>query len=341
MFSRFGGKSKAKVEEKKFIPPPKLNENDPQREDEKECLAFLEAKLGDRLNTCSKMTVLRFCRGFLHLENPQEAALDMITKYLDWRIEKKVDEIVAANSADMPGRTLFKKAWPHGVHGQGRQGNPVYIERLGKTDPAALFKEWTLDEMLAFHIKAMEELCQLKDRLAVARNKNVYKHVVVLDLDGLGWAHCTPKLTGPLQMYMATDQNFYPESLYCMIILNGGWTLNKLWGWVTPYLDPLTASRIHICETTEKLNEYVSVENIPRFLGGKCACEGGRCLEVPFKAGGDAPSLDCSPIPAASPQDEKQAEDVAVTETQSEVEKEPQPETETEQAQKPVSTGEI
>ena len=47
-----------------------------------------------------------------------------------------------------------------------------------------------------------------------------------------------------------------------MLIVNGGWMLNRMWSYVTPWLDPITAKRIVVCESTEKLHEYIDTDQV-------------------------------------------------------------------------------
>jgi hypothetical protein len=266
------------------VPKPRVDtpENAPLSAQDQEILDYLDSKLGDRLERTTKLTVLRFARGYTHLADYKEVTLKMMSAYLDWREEKKVQAL--ADNDNLPGRQEFQRAWPHGVHGFGRKGHPVYIECPGAVAPTTLFENWTVDELLMFHVKAMEELCKLKARLSDERKEAVYKHICIIDLNGLGWAHCTTQFTTPLQTFINVDQSYYPESLYAMFIVNGGWLLSSLWGQISPWLDPITAKRITICNGFEGIDTLIDPSQIPRFLGGRCRCE-GQCLLVPFVPG--------------------------------------------------------
>merc|ERR1719453_1130477 len=143
-------------------------------------MADIERALGERFSRLSALMVLRFVRGYCEEADPEATTIEMLTKFLDWRDEKKVDELATKADTDpeLKGRVEFKRMWPHGVHGLGLSGHPIYIERPGQVDPSRLMSTLTTEQILTFHIKAMEELCQVKEELSAAQGKNFYKQIV-------------------------------------------------------------------------------------------------------------------------------------------------------------------
>jgi hypothetical protein len=168
------------------------------------------------------------------------------------------------------------------VHGRGLKGHPIYIDRPGQITPVDLTAQVELDEVITFHIRAMEELCILKEKINVGKGPEgrIYKHIVILDLDGVGMKHCSKQFYGPLQACINIDQNFYPETLYKMFIVNAGWFFKAIWNICSPWIDPITKQRIDW--GLDNVKDYIDPRNLPQFLGGKCQCEGGQCLQVPF-----------------------------------------------------------
>lgn len=133
----------------------------------------------------------------------------------------------------------------------------------------------------------MEGVNRLKEQQYAATGNVKYKNLVILDLDGLGMSHMGSKFTGPMKNFIKIDQEYYPESLYQMVITNAGWVVKSLWAIVSPFIDPITSQRIKFGQA--HLTEFIDVEQIPKFLGGKCKCKDGKCLEEPFVAGYDPP----------------------------------------------------
>lgn len=110
-----------------------------------------------------------------------------------------------------------------------------------------------------------------------------YKHIVVLDLKGIGMSHLGKSFKDPLKTFIHIDQDYYPESLYVMVICNAGWMVKAVWALASPFIDPITKENIKW--GNDKLADYIEADQIPQFLGGKCKCPDGKCLMVPFVAG--------------------------------------------------------
>jgi len=77
-------------------------------------------------------------------------------------------------------------------------------------------------------------------------------------------------------------QDYYPEMLGRMFIVNTPFTFKAIWSFVKPFLDEKTSKKISLEGSSyqKKLLELVDKENLPAALGGSCTCshiEGG-CL---------------------------------------------------------------
>jgi len=270
---------------------PPILEGTPLTEEETQRLDAIREAHKERIaqHNVHYLTLLRFLRGYKDDPKPLEKSIDMLGKMLTWREEQKVDEIVASV---LPRGDEFRKIWPSGVHGFGKEGNLIYIDRVGQVEPSKLMGKngFTMDDVQKFHIQMMEGVNRMKEQQYAATGKVKYKNLVILDLDGLGMGHMGSKFTAPMKSFIKIDQEYYPESLYQMVITNAGWVLKTLWAMVSPWIDPITASRIKF--GSAHLTEFIDEEQIPKFLKGKCKCEGGKCLEVPFIAGYDPPRPD-------------------------------------------------
>ena len=72
-------------------------------------------------------------------------------------------------------------------------------------------------------------------------------------------------------------QNYYPEMLGKMYIINAPMLFTAVWTVIKGWLDENTVKKISILGSSYKkqILEYVDAENIPDFLGGDCKCPGG------------------------------------------------------------------
>jgi len=267
---------------------PPVPEDQPLTEEEQRRLDAIREAHRDRIakHNVHYLTLLRFLRGYKDDPKPVEKSIEMLGKMLTWREEQKVDEIVAT---PLERADEFNAIWPTGCHGFGKNGNLIYVDRVGSVDPSKLMGKggFTIEDVKKFHIQMMERVNRMKEEQYARTGIVRYKNIVILDLGGMGMGHLGSKFTSPMKSFIQIDQEYYPESLYQMVICNAGWILKTLWAVISPFIDPLTKERIKF--GTKHLEEIIDVEQIPRYLGGKCKCAGGKCLVAPFEAGYNPP----------------------------------------------------
>jgi hypothetical protein len=284
----------------------RVGETAPISPEETKVLEFLNTQLKGRIDKTTALTVLRFVRGFNTDPDPLNKTLAMLDAFLKWREEKKIDELVASTH---PQEEKFRAMWQCGMHGVGKQGHPILVDRPGQVDPTQVLEAFNVNDILNFHIQVMERLCSFKERISVERGQRCYKHIVILDLKGMGTKHIGKKFTEPMKTVIGVDQNFYPETLFLMFIVNASWLFKTLWAVISPWIDPLTKERIIWDES--KMLTHIDADQIPQFLGGKCKCAGGKCLIAPFADGRPAPApaperketsqTSCDSVPSSAP----------------------------------------
>lgn len=246
----------------------------PLNEREQKVWDAMQSRLADKgVDKCPKTMLLRFIRGYATEEDPLEAAIERLTACLEWREKLGVDKIL---DLQLEKEALFNKCWSVGLHGVGKMGRPVYIERLGEMDPAPLLENFTIDEITTFHVRMMERITNSKEAISATLGRPVYKHIVIIDLNGFGSKHMGKAFYEPVKQMINIDQHFYPESLYKMVIANAPWVFRAAWTMVKPFIHPLTKERIKM--GNEHLLEIIDEEQLPQFLGGKCKCKDGKCL---------------------------------------------------------------
>jgi hypothetical protein len=98
----------------------------------------------------------------------------------------------------------------------------------------------------------------------------------IMDAKGVGITSI-PSVYGYLQRASAISQNYYPERLGKLYIINAPWGFSGAFSVVKKFLDPVTVAKIHILGNTyqNELLSQVPKENLPKRFGGTCECEGG------------------------------------------------------------------
>jgi hypothetical protein len=158
-----------------------------------------------------------------------------------------------------------------------QDGRPVYIESLGKVDLTALGKITSQERMIQNLVCEYEKMAD--PRLPACSRKSGYlleTSCTIMDLKGVGIAKAT-SVYGYLGAVSAISQNYYPERLGKMYIINAPWGFSGVFSVVKKFLDPVTSAKIHVLGSgyEKELLAQIPAENLPKALGGQCDCQGG------------------------------------------------------------------
>lgn len=101
----------------------------------------------------------------------------------------------------------------------------------------------------------------------------------ILDLKGVGVSRA-PSVYGYVRQTSAISQNYYPERLGKLYLINAPWGFSGVFSFVKGFLDPVTVQKIHVLGANyqSELLAQVPKENLPKQFGGECECEGGCML---------------------------------------------------------------
>ena len=199
--------------------------------------------------------------------------MEMFKKFLKWRIDMKVDELLT--SYELENLFEIKKVYPHGYHRTDKIGRPVYIERYNLTDVKALFKITTEDKMVKYYIKQYER--QIKfifPACSAVVKKPVEQSCTILDADGIGITSIFGPIKGFIKLASDIGQDYYPEMLGKMTIVNTGFFFRAVWTMVKGFIDPKTQAKIGLFGSNFKneLLQLVDEDKLPEFFHGKCTC---------------------------------------------------------------------
>ena len=98
----------------------------------------------------------------------------------------------------------------------------------------------------------------------------------IMDLKGVGITR-VPSVYNYVRQASAISQNYYPERLGKLYLINAPWGFSSVFSVVKGFLDPVTVQKIHVLGAgyEGELLEQVPAENLPKEFGGTCECEGG------------------------------------------------------------------
>ncbi|KAF8409818.1 hypothetical protein HHK36_005897 [Tetracentron sinense] len=210
-----------------------------------------------------------------------EKAIPMWEEMLQWRKEYGTDTMLVDFEFQELEEVL--QYYPQGYHGVDKDGRPVYIERLGKAHPNRLMRITTVDRYLKYHVQEFERALREKfPACSIAAKRHIGSTTTILDVHGLGIKNFTRTAANLLAGVTKIDNNYYPETLHRMFIVNAGpGFLKMLWPAAQKFLDAKTIAKIKVLEPKSlcKLLEAIDSSQLPEFLGGSCTCSAdGGCL---------------------------------------------------------------
>lgn len=153
----------------------------------------------------------------------------------------------------------------------------MYIEKLGKIDLNAMYKITTGERMLQNLVTEYEKLAD--PRLPACSRKAgklLETCCTIMDLKGVG-VTSIPSVYGYVRQASEISQNYYPERLGKLYLINAPWGFSSVFSVVKSFLDPVTVNKIHVLGSgyQKELLAQVPPENLPVEFGGTCECEGG------------------------------------------------------------------
>ena len=160
-----------------------------------------------------------------------------------------------------------------------QDGRPVYIEQYGKIDLNAMYKISTAERMVQNLVVEYEKVAD--PRLPACSRKAgklLETCCTIMDMKGVGVGRI-PSVYGYLKSVSAISQDYYPERLGKLYIINAPWGFSSVFSFVKSFLDPITVAKIHVLGSgyQKELLSQVSPENLPKEFGGSCECGGKGC----------------------------------------------------------------
>ena len=155
-----------------------------------------------------------------------------------------------------------------------QDGRPIYIETLGGIDLTAMYKITSAERMLKN--LAVEYELVADPRLPACSRKAgslIETFCTIMDLKGVTITK-GPSVYSYVRQASTISQNYYPERLGKLYMINAPWGFSTVWGVVKGWLDPVTVKKIHILGSGYKseLLKQIDPENLPTEVGGAREC---------------------------------------------------------------------
>jgi len=198
----------------------------------------------------------------------------MFVSVMKWREEMKVDTILET----FPQHPQFQKMvdyWPASTHWQypplTKDGSLVLLQALGRADPS-MIEEFGSDTIILFHIWSMENL-EKKYWEIVAEKGYWPGFVMIEDFEGIGWHTFSSSVLKVAQEATKINQNYYPEMLRKMYIINVPSVFYMFWKGVQLWLEARSLAKMELINggvilVENKFNAIFDLSTLPPRLGG-------------------------------------------------------------------------
>jgi len=222
------------------------------------------------------------CVRFLRARNlNMQDSVRMITNWWTWwnspllGTDSTLPKNILRDAIEDPKEDLYTQICPHCFIGEDKEGRPIYWEQTGiiSANFDSLKKNIRdEDELIVRHVR-FNELNNIRyEYLSKKYNKNVTKVNIVFDMKGI---NMMPDFMGIkfVRKMLEVDQNYYPERLHKLFMINAPWFFTTIYALISPWVDPVTAKKINIIgsDYLATLREHIDDSNIPVELGGTLA----------------------------------------------------------------------
>lgn len=230
--------------------------------------ASLSSELARYPEINTKWSLLRFCRARNFDINKTKA---MLKSFIKWRDERDMHRISSRDYSDFANIVQNHESGRYGVDKQGR---PFIIERLGLSNTKAIMTLNDKQTIEDYFIQLYERSVFIEFPLASQQaGRRIDETFIVLDLKNVQVTKVfDSKFKEFLKFLTVLSQDYYPEILGRMFIVNAPFLFKGIWSIVKLWLDQKTKSKIemHSDVPLKKLQEYVDVDQLPDFLKGTC-----------------------------------------------------------------------
>lgn len=211
--------------------------------------------------------LLRFLRA---RDFDMKKAIKMFQDFIDFRKKKNYDRIKKMEKDE----EFIREKYVRGYYHTDKIGRPIFVERVGFSKVNELLDTMSKDEVEDYFVQLYERLLFIQFPIcSKIAGKRIDKCFGIMDLKKV---HMIKMFNSKFRLFLKNvtnvSQNYYPELLGKLFIVNAGYFFKGVWNVVSVMLDDYTKDKIVICSGSGKkeIAKFVEKENLPDYFHGTC-----------------------------------------------------------------------
>ena len=156
-------------------------------------------------------------------------------------------------------------------------GRPIFLNLICDLQVDRMLSDVSDEDNERYMIKLFETFQTYRLPMSSkVKGKLIEQGMTIMNIRDVGLVF-TNRILKYIKMTSKMTSNYFPETLGKMYVLNASTMFSVIWALVKPFIDEKTKAKIVVLgdDFLEKVLEDVEADNLPKFLGGNCECEGG------------------------------------------------------------------
>lgn len=180
----------------------------------------------------------------------------------EWRRQFGVDLMLQRSHRQF---FLIKKHYPTFLYGRAKDGNPIYIEQVGKINTKKIREAGgKLKDMMYHYVYTSEFMWNVLEPAEYGSS------LTIMDVAGIGFFDFAGENLEFIKKATAVVQEHYPERGFMIFVINAPKWFTGVWAVVSSWVNPVTLKKIRICGTQyqDELFKFVDRSSLPICYGG-------------------------------------------------------------------------
>lgn len=173
---------------------------------------------------------------------------EMFKKFLEWRKENGADDCLW--TVKFPEMPELLSLYLHGYHGTDKEGRPFYYDCPAQVNIDDVLHKVSVEKMQAYYMREYERLLHVRlPACSAAKGEVIDTTTSCLDMKGFSMGMLNSKTKNFVMIAIQMGQDYYPEIMHEMLIINCPLMFRAAWTVFKPFIDEKTRKKIHILGT--------------------------------------------------------------------------------------------